>query len=169
MNIYIVGYPCCGKTSLGKKIAKKIGYNFVDLDHLFEEEYKITIPDFFEKYSEEAFRMCERKILHSTTSLKNTIIATGGGTPCYFDNMEFINKNGTSIYLQRCVGFLTERLKNTKQNRPLLQNISTEEMPLYIEKQLSSREAYYLKSHIVTSLQSPIKIVELIKETINID
>ena len=70
MNIYIVGYPCCGKTSLGKKIAKKIGYNFVDLDHLFEEEYKITIPDFFEKYSEEAFRICERKILHSTASLK---------------------------------------------------------------------------------------------------
>jgi shikimate kinase len=83
--------------------------------------------------------------------------------------MEFINNNGISIYLQRCVGFLVERLKNTKQNRPLLQNISTEEMPLYIEKQLSSREAYYLKSHIVTSLQSPIKIVELIKETINID
>jgi shikimate kinase len=97
MNIYIVGYPCCGKTSLGKKIAKKIGYNFVDLDHLFEEEYKITIPDFFEKYSEEAFRICERKILHSTASLKKTIIATGGGTPCYFDNIDFINKNA-------CVG-----------------------------------------------------------------
>ena len=169
MNIYIVGYPCCGKTSLGKKIAKKIGYNFVDLDHLFEEQYKITISDFFEKYNEEAFRMCERKILHSTTSLKNTVIATGGGTPCYFDNMEFINKNGVSIYLQRCIGFLAERLRNTKQNRPLLQNLTAEEIPSYIEKQLSNREPYYLKAHIVTSLQTPMDIVEFIKSTINID
>ena len=64
----------------------------MDLDLLFEEQYKITIPVFFKKYGEEVFRICERKILHSTTSLKNTVIATGGGTPCHFDNMEFINE-----------------------------------------------------------------------------
>jgi len=140
----------------------------VDLDLLFEEQYKITIPVFFKKYGEEVFRICERKILHSTTSLKNTVIATGGGTPCHFDNMEFINKNGISIYLQRCVGFLAERLRNTKQNRPLLQNLTNEEMPSFIEKQLSNREPFYLKAHIITSLQSPMEIVEIIKSTINI-
>lgn len=166
MNIYIVGYPCCGKTTLGKKIAKKIGYGFVDLDNLFEEKYHIAISDFFDKYGEDTFRAYERQILFSTASLENTVIATGGGTPCNFDNMDFINNNGISVYFQRSVGLLAERLKNSKQRRPLFQNIAPENMFFHIQQQLSDREKFYLKAHIITSQQTTMEIVDTIQKHI---
>ena len=106
---------CCGKTTIGKKIANKIGYGFVDMDVLFEEKYKITISAFFEKYGQDAFRILEQKLLHTTASMDNMVIATGGGTPCFGDNMEWINANGLSIYLKTNEGFIVDRLKKAKK------------------------------------------------------
>ena len=146
MKVYLIGYPSCGKTTLGKKVAKKLGYTFVDLDLLFEEMYHTTISDFFEKYGEYAFRINEQKLLHSTSEMENTVIATGGGTPCFFDNMDYINHNGISIYIRKPANFLVDRLRNAKKVRPLFRNISIEDLLIYIETQLAEREPYYLKA-----------------------
>lgn len=164
MKVYLIGYPSCGKTTLGKKVAKKLGYTFVDLDLLFEEMYHTTISDFFEKYGEYAFRINEQKLLHSTSEMENTVIATGGGTPCFFDNMDYINHNGISIYIRKPANFLAERLRNAKKVRPLFRNISIEDLLIYIETQLAEREPYYLKAQIVTTVQSPEEIIQLIEK-----
>ena len=167
MKVYLIGYPSCGKTTLGKKVAKKLGYTFVDLDLLFEEMYHTTISDFFEKYGEYAFRINEQKLLHSTSEMENTVIATGGGTPCFFDNMDYINHNGISIYIRKPANFLVDRLRNAKKVRPLFRNISIEDLPKYIETQLAEREPYYLKAQIVTAVQSPEEIIQLLDDYFN--
>ena len=148
MKIYLIGYMCCGKTTIGKKIANKIGYGFVDMDVLFEEKYKITISAFFEKYGQDAFRILEQKLLHTTASMDNMVIATGGGTPCFGDNMEWINANGLSIYLKTNEGFIVDRLKNAKKQRPLVKNILPDDLPSYVAEAIKQREPYYSQATI---------------------
>ena len=92
MRIYLVGYMASGKSNLGQILAEKLGYAFVDLDYLFEERFRIRVLDFFEKYDEKGFRTIEQSLLHETTGWDNMVIATGGGTPCFFDNMDVISK-----------------------------------------------------------------------------
>ena len=163
MRVYLVGYPACGKTTLGKKIARKLGYNFVDLDLLFEETYHVTISDFFGNYGEDVFRICEKKILRTASQMNNTVIATGGGAPCFFDNMDYINKNGLSIYIKKTAKFLAERLRNAKSVRPLFRGISNEDMLSYITTQLVEREYYYMKAKVVVQQQNVDEVVEIIK------
>ena len=163
MKVYLVGYPACGKTTLGKKIARKLGYNFVDLDLLFEETYHVTISDFFGNYGEDVFRICEKKILRTASQMNNTVIATGGGAPCFFDNMDYINKNGLSIYIKKPAKFLAERLRNAKSVRPLFRGISNEDMLSYITTQLVEREYYYMKAKVVVQQQNVDEVVEIIK------
>lgn len=148
MRIYLIGYMCCGKSTIGKKIAKKIGYNFVDMDVMFEEKYKVAISTFFEKYGQEAFRILEQKLLHTTATMENMVIATGGGTPCFGDNMEWINANGLSIYLKTNEEFIVDRLKNTKKQRPLTKNISPDDLPSYVAENIKKREPYYTQANI---------------------
>ncbi len=148
MKIYLIGYMCCGKTTIGKKIANKIGYGFVDMDVLFEEKYKITISAFFEKYGQDAFRILEQKLLHTTASMDNMVIATGGGTPCFGDNMEWINANGLSIYLKTNEGFIVDRLKKAKKQRPLVKNILPDDLPSYVAEAIKQREPYYSQATI---------------------
>lgn len=148
MRIYLIGYMCCGKSTMGKKIAKKIGYGFVDMDVMFEEKYKIKISTFFEKYGQEAFRILEQKLLYTTSSMENMVIATGGGTPCFGNNMEWINANGLSIYLKTNEGFIVDRLKNTKKQRPLTKNISLDDLPSYVSENIKRREPYYTQANI---------------------
>ena len=90
MRIYLIGYMASGKSNLGQLLAEKLGYSFIDLDYLFEERFRISVLDFFEKYDEDGFRKIERSILHETLEQDDVVISTGGGTPCFFDNMHFI-------------------------------------------------------------------------------
>ena len=98
-NIVLVGFAGAGKSTIGRKIAAKNGCTFIDLDRYFEEKYRFTVFDFFQRFGEELFRKLERALLIETLELENTVIATGGGTPCFFDNMEIINQKTTSIYI----------------------------------------------------------------------
>jgi shikimate kinase len=150
MLIYLTGYMGSGKTTTGLKLAVKMGYTFADLDVMMENKYKITISGFFTKYGEPTFRKIERETLIETFSFSNTIVATGGGTPCFEDNMELINKNGISVYIKMPEKALIQRLLNSKKKRPLLLGKTDDEIREYIQKQMILREPFYLKSCLTT-------------------
>ncbi len=146
MRIYLIGYMASGKSNLGRHLASKLGYGFVDLDYLFEERYRISVLDFFEKYDEPAFRKIEQALLLETTELDDVVISTGGGTPCFFNNMEFIKHSGLSVYLLWEVPALVSRLKMVKRKRPLLKDIPPDELEGSVARQLAERSFYYTQA-----------------------
>ena len=128
---------------MGQKMSVLTGYPFIDTDELFEEKYRISILDFFERYDEESFRKIESEILLETLNYQDAIIATGGGTPCFLDNMEFIKRHGISIYLKLDLVSLVNRLVVVRKKRPILKNIPAKELEQFIRMQLTERELYY--------------------------
>ncbi|MFH0755804.1 MAG: shikimate kinase [Bacteroidota bacterium] len=138
-----------GKSWLGQELALTSGLTFIDIDELFEERYRITILDFFDKYGEVLFRKLERQMLRETGALENIVIATGGGAPCFFDNMEFILKSGRSLYLRMEVQELMSRIVGIKKKRPLLKDIEPSRLETYVKNQLAEREYYYLQANYV--------------------
>ena len=147
-RIYIIGFMGVGKTTLGKKLARRLNYSYIDTDKLLEHKYKVSIDNFFLKYGEELFREFEHQCLTETLELERYVVSTGGGLPCYFDAMEKINKSGTSIYIQMDAKSIYNRLVNSKQKRPLVKNLTSNELLDYIELKLKSREEYYNQAHI---------------------
>ncbi len=149
MRVFLIGYMGAGKTTIGKALARKLGFKFIDLDYAFEERYKITIPKFFSKYDEEAFRNLEADVLHHYLSLDGFVISTGGGLPCFFDNMDQIIDNGVAIYLKMPPKALAHRLKHSKKIRPIIENKQPEELIAFIEEQLKKRELYYNRAQYI--------------------
>lgn len=135
-----------GKTSAAKRLANKLGYDFYDMDEMLEKEYRISIPDLFQKYDENLFRKLEQGILEKTFTFKNTVIATGGGTPCFEDNIKNINEHGVSVYLKMSAKMLYDRLKASSRPRPLMLKIPEENRLKYIEELLTERERFYLQA-----------------------
>ena len=168
MKIYLVGYMASGKSKLGKELSGMTGLAFVDLDDVFEERYRIGIVDFFDKYGDPAFRQIEHQLLLETGSLDDTIIATGGGTPCSEDNISFIKTHGISIYIRMDIADLATRLKSVKRKRPLLKNIPAEELEQFVLNQMEEREPYYLRADYV--IDGPVDdlkpLADLIKSLI---
>lgn len=151
MIVYLIGYMGCGKSSIGVKLAKKLNYKFVDLDDLIEEKEERSISQIFETEGESGFRGLERKYLKSTFELKNTVVSTGGGTPCFYDNMVQMNQKGLSIYLYMDVSSLAFRLTNAKKKRPLIEGLMESELKEFIAQQLSEREIYYESAKMIIS------------------
>ncbi len=148
--VYLVGFMASGKTKIGKKIAKKIGYQFIDLDQKISEKINMSIADFFKSNTETDFRLIEQQCLIDTQNLQKTIVATGGGTPCFGDNMHIINTFGASIFIDVETKILVGRLKNETQNkkRPLLNNeTDPQKLQTLVENMLSQRRPFYEKSH----------------------
>jgi len=152
-RIYLVGFMGVGKSTIGKKLARFLNYNFVDTDALFEEKYRLSINDFFSKYDEKLFREFENKILQSTFDMQSTIVATGGGTACFFNAMDDINKYGKSVYLEMSVAAIVNRLENSIKPRPLVDGNSHEELLIKISDLLKQRLPFYTKADIVYSAQ----------------
>jgi shikimate kinase len=146
MRIYLIGYMASGKTQMGQELSALTGYQFIDTDEIFEERYKISILDFFEKYNEDSFRKIEKDLLLETMKDEDVIIATGGGTPCFFDNMDLIKRNGISIYLKMDLISLVGRLAVVRKKRPLLKNKTPLELESYIRTQLAERELFYCQA-----------------------
>ncbi len=146
MRVYLVGYMASGKSKTGRTLADDLDYDFLDLDEMFEERYHVSIPDFFHKYGEENFRPIERQLLHSTSGFDNTVIATGGGTPCFFDNMDFILHHGISVYLYWKAAILAKRLNQVRKKRPVIGEMKGRELEYYVQKHLEDREKFYLKA-----------------------
>lgn len=138
-----------GKSRVGKELAEKIGFDFHDLDDIFEERFRISIVDFFDKYGEDNFRRIEENLLRETKKLDNVVVSTGGGTPCYYRNMDFILENGISIYIRYDIPSLLERLKNIRRKRPVLKDVPYDKLEPFITEQLAQREQFYLKANYI--------------------
>ncbi len=145
-NFFLIGYMGSGKTTVGKKLAAKLNFEFIDLDKFIETEYKKTIPEIFKQDGEQAFRSMETNALKKLIAKKNSVIACGGGAPCYYGNMELINDNGISVYLKLSVDALSNRLLNAKDKRPLIEGKSEKELKSFIIRQLEKRENFYNKA-----------------------
>ena len=149
MRIFLIGFMGCGKTTLGKKLAKHLNYNFIDLDSYIEKTTNKTITEIFENKGEKTFRIVEKESLMEVCKKDNLVIATGGGTPCFFDNMQKILDSGKAIYLKMEIEDLLERLETEKSQRPLIENKSTKELENFIRNKLSEREYFYKKSNYI--------------------
>ncbi|HQF01499.1 MAG TPA: shikimate kinase [Bacteroidales bacterium] len=147
-NVYLIGYMGAGKSTAGRQLARLLGYDFLDLDRAFEETYKISIVDFFDKYDEDTFRLIERKMLENTFSLKSHVISTGGGTVCNGDNIRQINEHGISVYIRMHPDSLFHRLRNSKRPRPRIINLKDAELKRFIEKDLEQRDLFYQMAHL---------------------
>jgi len=148
-RIFLVGFMGSGKSTLGKRLKTEMDWEFIDLDDYFEERFHTTIKEYFSDEGETAFRRAEQQMLLEVINKERLIIATGGGTPCYFDNMELMNANGLSIYIKLPVDTLVGRLSGPKQLRPLVSGKSGEELTLFISQKLAEREPYYSKAKII--------------------
>lgn len=145
-RIFLIGYMGAGKTTLGKAFARNMGLNFIDLDWYIEERYHKTVQQLFAERGEQGFRELERKMLHEVAEFENVIVSAGGGTPCFFDNMDYMNACGDTVFLEVEPEVLFRRLKVAKQQRPLLANKSDEELMNFICEALQKRHPFYSKA-----------------------
>jgi len=143
MNWFLIGFSGSGKTTLGKRLAESIGYDFWDLDALIEEREKQTITEIFEQKGEPYFRNCETFYLKHLPISKYRVVATGGGTPCFNKNIDWMKLYGKLIYIKADEAILFDRLTIIKNNRPLLNHFNSEELKAYISIVLKQREPCY--------------------------
>ena len=146
-RIILIGYMGAGKTTIGKALAKELGIPFYDLDWYIESRRRKTVPQLFAELGEEGFRKIEHNMLHEVAEFENVIISCGGGTPCFFDNMDYMNQQGEVVYLRCAPEVLQKHLMMGKTERPLLKGKSPEELQNFIREQLEKREPFYTKAH----------------------
>ena len=149
MVFFLIGFMGSGKTHWGKAWAKASDLNFVDLDEEIEKLEGRTINDIFETNGETYFRDLETKTLKNIILQNGAIISCGGGTPCYNDNLQWMNENGTTVYLKATPALLAERLLNEKDRRPLIKDIQNDQLPRFIEQKLRGRELFFNKAKII--------------------
>lgn len=153
-RIYFVGYMGAGKTTQSRKFARMINWHWVDLDEMFEERYKISISSFFEKYDENLFRKLESQLLKETNQLQQTVIATGGGLPCYYDNMAWMIEHGLTIYLQISPDAAANRLLASKKKRPVIESKNADDLSDFIKNHIRQRNIYYTQAKVVVKAES---------------
>ena len=144
-RIFLIGYMGAGKTTLGRALAKELGIQFIDLDSYIEKRLCKSVSQIFAEKGEEGFRDIERRMLHEVGDFENVVISTGGGTPCFFDNIEYMNEHGTTVFLDVPVERLFIRLSIARKKRPLIMNKNDEELRSFIIEQLNKREPHYNK------------------------
>ncbi len=174
-RIILIGYMGSGKTTVGKALSKDLGLPFYDLDWYIETRMHRSVKQIFDERGEEGFRDIERRMLHEVAEFEDVIISCGGGTPCFFDNMDYINQQGDTIYLKCSTEVLFYHLKMGHNVRPLLLNKTPDEVQAFICEQLKEREPYYMRAkHIVdvTQMDNYEKIqitIQRLKEKLSID
>ena len=149
-SIILIGYMGSGKTTVGRQLALALGRTFYDLDWYIEMRYHRTVAQLFAEKGEEGFRELERNMLHEAAEFEDIVLSCGGGTPCFFDNMEYIRSVGESVYLKATPEVLAEHLRMGKVERPLIKGKSPEELLEYIRTSLAEREPFYMQAeHVV--------------------
>ena len=135
-----------GKTTVGRALAKELNLTFYDLDWYIESRMRKTVKQLFDETGEDGFRKIEHNMLHEVAEFEDTVISCGGGTPCFFDNMDYMNRQGETVYLKATPKVLYGHLKMGKTVRPLLLNKTSEEIQEFINRQLTIRESHYTKA-----------------------
>lgn len=148
-RIFLTGYMGAGKTTLGRDLSDFLGLSFIDLDVFIEERFHKTIRQIFAERGEEAFRELERRMLHEVAEFEDIVVSTGGGTPCFFDNMSFMNSCGQTVYLRVSIDELAARLEMARQTRPVLQNRTGEALKAFIRESLESRLPFYEQARFI--------------------
>ncbi len=148
MLIILIGFMGSGKTTAGQMVAKKLQYDFADLDVLIEEREGIAVTEIFARKGEEYFRKAESEVLDGLLERKNLVVASGGGTPCFHDNMEKMKSAGITVYLNTSPGLLARRLSRGNSSRPLVAGMQGPDLKNHIRKLLAGREGWYRQSDI---------------------
>lgn len=149
VRIFLTGYMGAGKTTLGKVLARSLNISFVDLDWYIEERFHKTVGELFTERGETGFRELERNMLHEVAEFENVVISTGGGAPCFFDNMEFMNRIGQTVFLDVNPDVLFRRLRVAKQQRPILQGKEDDELKAFIIQALEKRAPFYQQAQYI--------------------
>lgn len=150
MIIYLIGYMGSGKTTIGKNVAEKLNWKFVDMDEIIEKKYEMPVSEIFRFFGENEFRGTEQEVLQELSkSTENCIISTGGGSPCFFDNIEVMKNTGKTVYLNFTAEELSERLYATNlKKRPILANLQRSDLLDFINENLKRRELFYNQAQI---------------------
>ncbi len=143
IRIFLTGYMGAGKTTLGKAFAREMNVPFIDLDWYIEERFHKSISELFAERGEASFRELERNMLHEVGEFENVIVSTGGGTPCFYDNMEYMNSCGQTVFLDVHPDILFRRLRVAKQQRPILQGKTDDDLRTFIVEALDKRAPFY--------------------------
>lgn len=148
--VFLIGYMGSGKSSLGRQLAREMQRDFIDLDKYIEARFHLTVKQIFDEKGEDGFRLIERNMIHEVADFENVIVACGGGTPCYFDNMDFMLSHGLTIYLNVPVEVLALRLAlpGSRTKRPLIAGKSDEELLEYVREGLERRLPYYNRAEV---------------------
>ena len=145
-RIILIGYMGAGKTTVGRELAKELGLMFYDLDWYITSRMRRTVAQLFEEHGEDGFRQIERNMLHEVAEFENIVLSCGGGTPCFFDNMDYMNQKGETVYLKATPAVLHAHPKMDKGVRPLLLNKTPEQVEAFVKTQLKEREPFYTKA-----------------------
>lgn len=165
-RIFLIGFMGCGKSTVGRNLARALNWNFIDLDNYIQEKEARTISEIFSRDGEEVFRLMEKNALEAVATISQVVVATGGGAPCFHNNLELMKQTGLTIYLKLTPKELTNRLLPARKMRPLIANKTDEELLAFIERKLSEREPYYCKAAIVadataTSVDPYLRIIHM--------
>lgn len=145
-RIILIGYMGAGKTTIGKALAEELGVPFYDLDWYIETRMRRTIKQIFDEKGEEGFRKIEHNMLHEVAEFENVVVSCGGGTPCFYDNMDYMNSKAQVVYLKAAPEVLYAHLQMGRRVRPLLLGKTAEEVKAFIVEQLALREPFYSKA-----------------------
>ena len=173
-RIILIGYMGSGKTTVGRALAKELGMQFYDLDWYIESRRRKTVPQLFAEKGEQGFREIERFMLHEVAEFEDVVISCGGGTPCFFDNLDYLNQQGDVVWLKATPEVLYKHLLMGKTERPLLKGKTPDELITFIRQQLEQRELFYGKAQHVVDVSlmdtyGKIHItVDKIKELLNV-
>ncbi|PWT96486.1 MAG: shikimate kinase [Bacteroidetes bacterium] len=164
MKFFLLGFMGAGKSHWGRIWSHQHELDFFDLDHVIEKEAGKTIAQIFDEMGESIFRELEKHALHQFEGRDHFILSCGGGTPCFFNNMSWMNSNGITIYLKTPIEVLKERLRREQMHRPLISSFNEEQLDLYIRRKLEERENYYNKSAFIveSDLVSPNTFTEIV-------
>lgn len=147
MKYFLVGYMACGKTRRGKTMAEELGLRFIDLDAYITEREAKSIPEIFQAEGEAGFRKLESDCLREVcNAYDDFVLSTGGGTPCFHDNMEYMNTQGQTLFLDTDIDTITERLINGKQKRPMVSHLEDHEIREFVCRHRAERLPYYTKA-----------------------
>lgn len=165
LPLYLIGFMASGKSKVGKSLANLLNLEFIDLDEQIEAKAGMSISEIFNKEGEAAFREMEQTALKQTAG-KQAVVALGGGTVCHHDNLKLVKQQGSSVYLNVRAEILYGRLRNNKGNRPLVMQLTDDELKGFIDHKLAEREWFYSQADYVLSDDNPSakKIAQLIEE-----